>query len=47
MLAVIGALWVSGRVLAERTASVRVAAATGAAMFGIIWNATRLIELSA
>ncbi len=47
VLLVIAALWLSGRVLAERTVWLRLAAASGAALFGIAWTASRLVELSA
>lgn len=46
-LAVIGVLWLSGHILAERTVWIRLAGATGAALFGIAWTASRLVELSA
>lgn len=46
VLAVIGVLWLSTQVVADRMAWVRVAGATGAAMFGLAWTATRLATLS-
>ncbi len=47
VLVVIGVLWLSAQVLADRMTWVRVAGAVGAAAFGLTWTASRLVELSA
>lgn len=47
VLVVIAALWASGHLLANRVSYVRIAGATGAALFGVLWTAGRLVELSA
>lgn len=45
VLIVLGALWSIGRVRVEGIAWARVAGATGAAVFGLVWTASRLAEL--
>lgn len=47
VLVVIGALWLSTQVLAQRMSWVRIAGATAAAAFGLTWTASRVVELSA
>lgn len=47
VLVVIGGLWLSAQILADRMSWVRVAGAAGAALVGLTWTATRLVELSA
>ena len=46
VLAIIGVLWLATEVVTDRMAWVRVAAASGAAVFGIAWTASRVVELT-
>lgn len=47
VLLVIGALWLVGQLLAHRVAWVRVAIASSAAMFGVVWTVARLAAIPA
>lgn len=47
VLCVLGVLWLSSQVLAGRVVWLRTSAATCAALFGLVWTASRLTELLA